>query len=384
MSTLWLDVSVGASGDMLLGALLGAGASLDAVQRAVAALDVEPVRIGVEQVTRAGLVATRAVVDCPPSAHRRTWPDVQLLLASADLDAAVRGAALRTFALLAEAEAAVHGVPVDDVHFHEVGALDSLADVVGVSAAIHDLAPSSVVATPVGVGSGSVRTAHGALPVPVPAVLQIAAQHGLPVESGPGAGEMCTPTGAALLSAYVTAWGGLPAGVVRGTGAGAGGKEVPGVANVVRAVVLDGTSAGTLVQLEANVDDLDPRVWPYVLARLLDAGALDAWLVPIVMKKGRPAHTLAVLCAESHADALQRLVFVETTTLGVRRLLVSRTALERDVTEVSVDGQSVRVKRGWLDGEVVTATPEYADAEAAARATGLPLREVLARALRGQ
>ncbi|MCW2777811.1 MAG: uncharacterized protein JWN17_1536 [Frankiales bacterium] len=365
----WLDGSAGASGDMLLGALVDAGVPLEVLQDAVGALPVEPVRLRVEQVERGGLGAIRVHVDCPPTDVRRTWRDVRGLLAGQD-------GALEVFARLAAAEAAVHRVDVDDVHFHEVGALDALADVVGVVAGFAHLGLSRLTASTLSLGSGTTRGAHGPLPVPAPAVLALLS--GVPVQSGPTAHEATTPTGAALLATLVDEWGPMPPLVLERVGVGAGGRDLPEVANAVRLVLgapLDGPA--TAVLLETNVDDLDPRVWPGVLAALLAAGASDAWLTPVLMKKGRPAHTLSVLCPPAVAAAARDVVFRSTTALGLRETTVAKHALERRDEVVVVGGQPVRVKLGLLGGEVVNAMPEWDDVAAAAAALGRPAQEVL-------
>jgi uncharacterized protein (TIGR00299 family) protein len=381
----WFDAQAGASGDMLLGALVDAGAPLDVVQAAVDALGVEPVRLTARRVTRAGLAATKVDVEAPPSEVRRTWTDIRRLLEAADLAAPVRERALDVFERLARAEGAAHGTSPDDVHFHEVGALDSLADVVGVCAALHALDVSAAVSSPVAVGSGSVRTAHGVLPVPVPAVLALLAEVDAPVQAGAVEQESCTPTGAALLAATVTSWGQLPSMRVVRTGYGAGGRDHPDVPNVLRVVLGEPAAApvagGDALVLEANVDDLDPRLWPGVLSALLAAGASDAWLTPILMKKGRPAHTLSVLTSPGTADAVRQVVFTETSTIGLRESTVAKRALDRELRTVSVDGVDVRVKVALLGGEVVNVAPEYEDVAVAAAALGRPVKAVLAAAV---
>jgi uncharacterized protein (TIGR00299 family) protein len=384
---LWIDASAGASGDMLLGALVGAGADLAVLQAAVDGLGTEPVRLVRHQVTRGGLAATKVDVDVAPSDVRRTWPDVRTLVEGAGLAAPVRDRALDVFARLAQVEGAAHGIDPEEVHFHEVGALDSLADVVGVSAALHALGVTDVRCGPLALGRGEVRTRHGVLPVPVPAVLGLLAGSGAPVAAGEVDGEACTPTGAALLASVVTAWGPMPAMTVTAAGSGAGGRDPHGRPNVLRAVLGEPvTTAGApaydeAVVLEANVDDLDPRVWPAVLAALLAAGASDAWLTPILMKKGRPAHTLSVLSSRAALDAVRRVVFTESSTIGVREHRVAKTALDRDLRTVVVDGCDIAVKVARLDGVVVNVAPEYDDVAAAAVRLGRPVKAVLAAAI---
>ncbi len=389
-TTAWLDVSAGVAGDMLLGALLDAGAPLDEVRAAVEAVLPETVTLEVREVRRAGLRATKldVVLRAPDQPHRR-WDDLRAVLRDAVLSEPVRRDALAVFGRLADAEARAHGTPVEDVHFHEVGAWDSVADVVGVCAALHALGVGALTAGPMALGSGRVRTAHGDVPVPVPAVLGLVA--GWDVSAG-GEGELATPTGAALVTTLATQ-GALPRMRVTATGVGAGTRDPADHANVVRVVlgtaVAEGEGGGptaddlaveSLVVLEANVDDLDPRVWPAVLTDLLSAGARDAWLTPVVMKAGRPAHVLSALVAPEGATRIRDLVLDLTTTLGVRATQVSRAALPRGWVDVEVDGSRVGVKVGHRGGLVVHGTPELRDAETAAAATGLPLREVLDRA----
>jgi uncharacterized protein (TIGR00299 family) protein len=305
---------------------------------------------------------------------------VRSLLESAQLGADVRATALEVFRRLAAAEAAVHRVAPEEVHFHEVGALDAIADVVGVAAALHALELEVITASPLALGTGSTRGSHGPVPVPAPAVLELL--RGLPVTAGAAPHEMTTPTGAAILATVVTTWGPLPPMRISRTGTGAGGRDPAEVANVLRLVLGQPmtTPAETALLLEANVDDLDPRLWPAVLQRLLDIGASDAWLTPILMKKGRPAHTLSVLCTDAALEDVQRIVFRETSTIGLRMQRVDKKALARTETTVDVDGQPVRVKVAVHEGSVVNTNPEYDDVVAAAGALGRPVKTVLQQA----
>jgi pyridinium-3,5-bisthiocarboxylic acid mononucleotide nickel chelatase len=389
VTTAWFQPLAGASGDMLLGALLDAGAPLQTVQAAVDAVGTESIVIETEPVLRQGIGATKAHVRVGASSVVRTWANIRGLLLAADLPEPVLTRALDVFGRLAAAEAAVHRTSADQVHFHEVGALDAVADVVGVCAALHALHVTEAVSAAVAVGSGMVRSAHGLLPVPGPAVVSLLADAGAPVYSGEVSQELCTPTGAALLASAVTSWGPMPLGRVLGTGFGAGTRDLDELPNVLRVVLLDPASAGggeldtgvAELQIETNVDDLDPRLWPAVLRGLLAAGAVDAWLTPILMKKGRPAHTLSVLVPAAAADAVRRVVFTETSAIGLRERAVSRRVLERAWVTVTVHGAPVRIKTASLEGRVVNAQPEFDDVAELAQRTRRPVKSVLADAI---
>jgi uncharacterized protein (TIGR00299 family) protein len=365
--------TAGVAGDMLLGALLDAGADLDEVRDLVARVPVDGWSLDAEPVTRGGLAATRAVVHAPEEHHHRTWRDIRKLLADATLPARVHDRAHAAFGALADVEASLHRTEPDDVHFHEVGALDAIVDVVGTCAALEVLGVANVSCSPVATGHGSTSAAHGHLPVPAPATARLL--EGLPVVGVDVGAELATPTGVALLRTLSTTFGALPPVTVTGSGLGAGSRELVGRPNVVQAII--GNVRESLVLVETNVDDVTGEVLAHAIARLLDTGALDAWATPIVMKKGRPAHTVSALTHPSHADAVAAVLAAETGSLGVRRSPVEREAAERHVESVDVDGHPIRVK--------VTAgraKAEFDDAAAAAAALGRPVREVIAEAER--
>jgi uncharacterized protein (TIGR00299 family) protein len=392
---LWVDAGNGAAGDMLLAALLDAGASLDAVRSGlaglgVAGLGVEPIRLDVTPVRRHGLRASLLTVLAPESGVERHLGDVVSIVDGAGLPPPVAEFARAVFERLARAEAQVHGTPVDEVHFHEVGALDAIADVVGCALALGDLGLLDAtvrVVSPVAVGSGTVQTAHGSLPVPAPAVLRLLADAGAPVRAHDARFELCTPTGAALLATLATGWGTVPDCTPRAVGVGAGRADPPGHPNVLRVLVGEAPAAvsggpgwhqADLVQIESTVDDLDPRIWPDLLERLRAAGAADAWCTPVLMRKGRPGQVLTVLAAEDRVDLLCRIVFEQTTTLGVRLLPVRRRSLRRDQVEVPLAGGTVHVKRGFLGDRLVTEQPEYDDLLALSASSGVPLADLIA------
>lgn len=369
----WIDAGAGASGDMLLGALLdldpaGLGPAQDAVDEVLARLGEQRILLASSDVVRAGMRATLAEVEQRTGAGR-TWREIAPALAGHDAAAAV-------FELLAQAEAHVHAVPVDDVHFHEVGALDAIADIVAVTTLWQRFAPSEVVVSPVCVGSGRAGTEHGTLSIPGPAVVELLT--GVPTFGGAVAHEACTPTGAALLRTMATSWGAQPPMAVTAVGVGAGVRDPGKLANVVRILAGDSDAAPeTLIMVETTIDDLDPRIYPDVIRTAKRAGALEAWLVPVIMKHGRPAVVLSAMAPGSDADAVIDVILRETTTLGVRSWPVSRRALERDFVRVLVEGLPVNVKRGWRNGQVLTLQPEYADAQDVAEKTGRPIKEVL-------
>lgn len=379
---LWVDAGSGVAGDMLLGALIDLHDDPEEA-RATAATAVESVlprtvRLEVRTVRRAGMRSVRAeVVPLAADHPHRSWASIRELLQNAGMDDVTRQLAVAAFAELADAEGRAHGITPDEVHFHEVGAWDSVADVVGTCRLYVALGSPDVRVSALELGSGTMRTAHGTLAVPGPAVLELTRGFEVTTELPH---ERTTPTGAALLRAWGAVPGGIAGRIVR-TGVGAGSRDDAQHANTVRAVLIaparDEAATEDLVELAANIDDLDPRLWPGVLQDLLDAGALDAWLVPVLMKKGRPAHTLQVLARPDGADALVETLHRTTTTLGVRRSTVRRDALERHIQTVTVAGRPVRVKLGIHDGRVAVAQPEFEDVAALSAAAGVSQREAL-------
>jgi uncharacterized protein (TIGR00299 family) protein len=379
----------GVAGDMLLGSLLDAGADLDAVRELVGRLPVDGWRLDAEPVLRGGIAATRAVVDvddrvADSRGGHRTWRDIRALLAEATLPDRLRARAHAAFAALAEVEAALHRVAPDEVHFHEVGALDAIVDVVGTCAALEVLDVEEVATSPVATGYGTTSAAHGALPVPAPATARLLA--GVPVVGVDVAAELATPTGAALVRTLAGGrHGPVPAMTITASGYGAGSRELDGRPNVVQALVGtatsdseagDGSKVEHLVIVETNVDDVTGEVLAHAVAALLAAGARDAWATPVVMKKGRPGHTVSALATPGDADRVAAVLARETGTLGVRWSAVERRAEGRRVEHVEVDGHRIAVKVA-ASGRVKV---EFDDAARAAAALGLPVRAVLARA----
>ena len=380
----WINPGAGIAGDMLLAALIDAGANVTTIRGAIGALGVDGIELRIERTSRAGIASTRVDVHTSDTATHRSAADIHALIDAADLTARVAEQASAVFALLAQVEGELHGVDPADVEFHEVGALDSIADIVGACAALDDLDVNDVVVAPVGLGTGLVRSAHGTIPGPAPATMALLAAAGIDVRGIDTELETATPTGAALLAARATSTSSIPAMTPTTVGYGAGSADPPDRANVVQIVigaatgpdVVDGAAIETLVVLDTNLDDVTGEVLAYTVTRLIEAGARDAWTTSITMKKGRPAQQLSVLCDADRVTDLRALLVAETGTLGVRTTPVTRWASERDITSVDVDGQAISVKRS-----AVRAKAEFDDAAAAARALGRPLRQVLADAI---
>lgn len=379
LCTAWFHCFSGIAGDMALGALLDAGADLEEVRALLERLPLRGWSLDAEPVLRAGLAATRAVVGAEDDGVVRTHRHIVGLVEEARLPERVHSRVLATFAALAEAEGRLHGRPAAQVHFHEVGGHDAIVDVVGTCAALEVLGVEAVASSPVATGIGTVRTAHGVFPNPVPAVVELL--RGAPMWGRDLNLELTTPTGAALLVGTGALFGPLPEMLVERSGYGAGSREIDGMPNVTQVVIgaatapaspLPGAASQPLVLLEANVDDATGEVMAHALARLMEEGANDAWLAPVVMKKGRPGQVVAALADPALAGRLAEVLRSETGSLGVRGQLVQRWAAARSIERVEVGGGTVRVKVG---GGRVKAEQE--DAAEVGRRERRPLREVM-------
>ncbi len=385
MPDLYLDATLGVSGDMLLAALVDAGADTAFIERCVR-LAAPEASISFSETRRREQRALRLEISTNTSDVSRTWETIRSELLAAGLPNEVLQQSLLVFQTLAEAEAAVHGTEISSVHFHEVGATDALIDIVGNCAALISLAPGRVTSSRIATGTGYASTAHGNLPVPVPAVSELLAGTGAVMVTGPAEFEACTPTGAALLTVWTQAWSDGPAMRVDRVGIGAGSHDPAGHPNITRVFVGESTDIevslpdDTAVLLECNIDDMDPRLWPTVIASLMAAGALDAWLTPILMKKGRPAHTLHILANSQDSDALTSLVMKETSTIGLRKSAVDKVSLRRRTETVEVLGHPVRIKLAFLGDQLTNVQPEWEDVAAIAAATGEPVKDILAKA----
>jgi pyridinium-3,5-bisthiocarboxylic acid mononucleotide nickel chelatase len=392
----WIDASAGIAGDMLLAALIDVGADEDRVREAIASLGVPGISLHTTEDRRGGFRCRRAhvTVHAEEATHRHL-PEIHARVDRSALAGPGREAARRTFALLAVAEGRVHGTDPDEVHFHEVGAHDALADVVGTVAAAEDLgllrAGAEIVCSALAAGSGTVRSEHGVLPVPTPAVVHLAAQNGLQLDGGDLLGERSTPTGAALVAALARP-GTFPAMTVHAVGTGGGRRDTVDRPNITRIVLgarrsaTPGSSTREAVMLEATVDDLDPQLWPSVLRAVRAAGAWDCWTTPMIARHGRPGHVLTAICEETMRRPVADAVLRHTTTSGVRWSTWQRESLPRSSSTVQVGPpdarRSITVKTVSLNSGVRRSKPEIADVEAAADALGLPVAAVHAEAVR--
>ncbi|MBQ91281.1 MAG: TIGR00299 family protein [Acidimicrobiaceae bacterium] len=370
----WFHCFSGIAGDMALGALVDAGADGDQVVELVERLPVGGWKLEFEPVLRCGIAATKARVHAEDTTVHRTAGNITAMIEEAGLPERVARRSLATFHALAEVEGRLHNRPPSQVHFHEVGALDSIVDVVGTCAALEVLGIDEVHASSVATGTGMVRSAHGLIPVPAPATVGLLA--GAPTHGTDVPFELTTPTGAALLAATACGWGAMPAMAIAASGFGAGDRDLDGQPNATQVVVGEATVADQPGQpvavLEVNVDDATGEALAHAVERCLEAGAHDAWVTPIVMKKGRPAHVVSALCDPARMGEVAAVLTAETGSLGVRGHTIERWPAARSLDEVEVLGERIAMK--------VTAgraKPEHDDAARAARLLGLPLREVV-------
>lgn len=379
---LHFDCFSGISGDMTLGALVDAGLSPNALRQGLKALPLSGYRLRVSKVYRGVIHATKVDVVIPRPRVRekpRSWPQIRRLLSTSRLPPTVKKYALAAFERIARAEGTVHGQDPATVSFHQVGAVDALVDIVGSLLGCHALGVKTVSATPVNVGAGTIDSDHGVLPVPGPAVAELATQ--TPVYSHGPAMELTTPTGMALLTTLTQTFGRLPPVVPSAVGYGAGTANPHDWPNVLRVFLAtpasrDSGEADQVIQLETNIDDMNPQIYESVMERLFEHGALDVSLTPIIMKRNRPGIILTVLAHPEHAGLLTQLLFRETTTLGVRSQLIGRTTLSRSTKTIRLPQGRVRVKTVHV-GNTVKYRPEFQDCQAIANKTGIPVQTII-------
>jgi hypothetical protein len=404
---LYFDCFSGIAGDMVIGALLDAGLPFDSLKQALGSLAVSGYQVQAKRVMRAGVSATKFVVeeaagkaagngrgDAHPHRH---LPGIFRLIDQSALSPAGRDRAKALFQRLAEAEAAIHDMPVEKVHLHEVGALDSIIDIVGAVYAMEWFSADRVVSSALNVGGGMVKSAHGVIPVPAPATVRLLGD--APIYSGEVQKELVTPTGALIVSSYATSFGALPAMHVEHVGYGAGDNDFPSTPNVLRVLigresVTSGVASGVasgfsrtdqatrVVVIECEIDDMNPQIFGVVMDRLYAAGALEVFYVPVQMKKNRPGTLLTVVAAPALRAAMSEIIFSETTTIGLRYSEVERDCLVREHVPVDTPVGTVRMKLAWREGRLVNAVPEFDDCAKIAAANNLPVKDVQALAVK--
>ena len=380
MRALYFDCFAGASGNMILGALIAAGVDSDDLKAELQKMDIPDFELELEIVDRSGIASTHVTVRVPKERGHRHLSDIEKIISGSALSETVKTRSTAIFRRLAEAEGKVHGISVEKVHFHEVGGMDAIIDVVGSCIGFEMLRIENFACSKIHLGSGFVEMSHGKFPVPPPAVAELL--RGVPVYSTEVEGEPITPTGAAIISTLCDSYGSIPEMLVEDTAYGAGTRTYEKFPNALR--ILIGETAGEqtstvseqLILLQTNIDDASPQILGFVMERAFELGANDCWFTPIQMKKNRPATMLSVLCSEEKKHQITELIYRETTSLGVREQRLLRDALARQVIQVSTEYGSIDVKIGMLDGKIVNAMPEYDQVQEAAREHGVPFSKV--------
>jgi pyridinium-3,5-bisthiocarboxylic acid mononucleotide nickel chelatase len=394
MRIVYFEPFSGISGDMVLGALLDLGLDLETLQQQLRALPLQGYRLSSRTCSKAGIRAIKFDVndlsgseEVAAVRHSHTsYREIRNMIQSSQLSAWVKGKSLEAFRRLAEAEAKIHDRVLEEVEFHEVGAIDSIVDIVGCMIGLERFLPAVFLSAPVNVGQGTLRCQHGIYPAPGPATEELL--KGIPTYSDTISGELTTPTGATLLATMVERFGPRPLMRVEGTGYGAGSRDLAGVANVLRVSVgevrMDQPDSGReqVAVIEATIDDMNPQIYGYFQERAFEQGALDVYATPVQMKKNRPAMELTVVCAPEGIDRLSRLIFAETTTIGIRYTIAERKTLQREYVEVQTEYGAITIKVSSLDGRRMNFVPEYEDCRRLAVDNGVALKEIQAAAVR--
>jgi pyridinium-3,5-bisthiocarboxylic acid mononucleotide nickel chelatase len=387
MSILRFECFSGISGDMILGSLLDLGLSLDDLRAGLENLNVKNFSVSATKVVKSGVSATKFDVAMGEEHSHRHLSHIVKIIEGSELTPAVKERAVAIFRRLAEAEAKVHGTTVEKVHFHEVGAIDAIVDIVGACIGLELMGVKDIYCSPLNVGTGFVDCAHGTMPVPAPATAELLRE--IPIYSNQVSGELVTPTGAAIVSTLAKEFGPMRAFKIRGIGYGAGSKDFMGTANVLRVLQCDFVNSASLESsvvpadrvavLEANIDDMNPQICGHLMDKLLASGALDVFASPVQMKKNRPGLLITVLAPTELADALTSQIFEETTTIGIRYHETERRVLEREVEAVECEFGNINVKVSKLNGRIINFAPEYEDCRQAALGQGIPYKWVQSR-----
>ncbi|MBI5970239.1 MAG: nickel pincer cofactor biosynthesis protein LarC [Deltaproteobacteria bacterium] len=385
MRILYFDCPMGISGDMCLAALIDLGVDLKFIMRELKKLPpgkTDKIDVSVTKETRHSITGTAFRVKLHDAHHHRTYKDIKGIIAGSKLSPGVKGLSAAIFKTIAEAEAKIHGTTADKVHFHEVGAMDSIIDIVGAAIALDSLNISRFMSSPIPLGGGWAKTMHGTIPIPAPATMEIL--KGVPIALSEAPFELTTPTGAAIIKTVSSGFGPIPAMIVEKTGYGAGKKDFKDAANLLRIIIGDAPDekkaaphGERLFILETNIDDMTPQVAGYLMERLLAAGALDVFFTAVQMKKNRPAILLTVLADAARKERLTGIIFSESTSIGVRTFPVERECLSRRVEKVKTPFGAVRVKVSLKDGVIVNAQPEYEDCKTLSEKKGIPLKQVM-------
>lgn len=379
----YIDCYAGVSGDMLLGAITDAGIRLKDIKQGLDGLPVKGYVIKEEKVKRSFLQATKVTVQIKKDKALRRWRDIEQIINKADLPQKIKEKGLNIFKSLFKAEGVVHGLPYNEVHLHEIGAIDCLVDIFGTLIGFHLLGIDKVFSTPVNLGSGTISTEHGIMPVPTPAVIEILKDS--PVYSSGPVYELTTPTGAAIIREVVDEFRKMPLMNLISTGYGAGSNDFDSFPNVLRIIVGKAQEAHETIMednidgvtvIETNIDDMNPQVYEYLFERLFEAGAIDVFLTQVIMKKGRPGILLSILCDEKKRDEIAEILFRETTTLGLRFYKTSRMVLEREIRDGHYNGNRIKVKVSRFN-DYEKANPEYEDCKRLAKQKGIPLIDIM-------
>ena len=379
MKIAYFDCFAGASGDMILGALLDAGLSLDALNAELGKLPLSGYQLSAQRAQRGPIAGTQVIITTPTDEHGRSLDQILGLIGSSDLSEETKEQSAAIFQRLGAAEAKVHGIPVEEVHFHELGAMDTILDIVGAVSGLHLLGVEAVFASPFPTGTGTVRSAHGVLPVPAPATLELLAMARAPLQPSADAslGELVTPTGAAIITTLASFQ--QPRMSLERVGYGVGAREIAALPNVLRlwlSQAIEPEHERDILLLQTNIDDMNPELYGYVMERLFDRGAYDVWFTPIQMKKNRPATMLSVLAPAAAEGTVVETILRETSTLGVRVQRVNRHVAKRDVLQFESSLGQARVKLKFLGEAILGVAPEYEDCHRLALEHGLPLQEV--------
>lgn len=384
MKALYFDLIGGASGDMILGAMVDAGLSIDKLKELLSGLNLKEFDIQAKIVDKNGFTATKVdvlVTEQPPERHLKEIKDI---IQKSSLPPAVQNRALQIFERIAKTEATIHNKSIDQVHLHELGGTDTIIDITGTLLALDHLEISKIYASPVPLGKGFIKGAHGQIPLPSPATTSLL--KGIPIYGRDIDAELVTPTGAALLAELVDDFGPAPPMVLETVGYGAGGRDLP-IPNLLRVFIgeissSDSATLDHLAVLETNLDDLNPEIYPYVIESLFAAGALDVTLTPIQMKKNRPGTQIQVLCEPSMMDSMRSILFRETTTLGIKQILVDRYSLPRTIQEVETPYGKIRVKIAEISPNIKKISPEFEDCRRAAQEHGIPITDIYQETIR--